>query len=55
MHCGTDYWTQKGERRLRPKICMSCRTKVGRNAQKAQALSYSQTHFKTDKGKEEVV
>jgi len=37
MHCGTDYWTQNGERRWRPLICMPCRSKVGANAQKAQA------------------
>jgi len=35
-HCGTDYWTKYGERRLHPKICMSCRTKVGRHAQSYQ-------------------
>jgi hypothetical protein len=35
-HCGTDYWTRYGERRWKPQICMACRTKVGRNAQKAQ-------------------
>jgi len=41
-HCGTDYWTRYGERRWKPQICMACRTKVGRNAQKAQTLQSSQ-------------
>jgi len=36
VHCGTDFWTQHGERRWRPRICMACRSKVGANAQKAQ-------------------
>ena len=34
--CGTDYWTLSGERRLRPKICMMCRSKVGRHAKLEQ-------------------
>ena len=48
-HCGTDYWTRYGERRWKPKICMACRTKIGRKAQKAQALSYSQVQIKPEK------
>ena len=40
-HCGTDYWTNYGDRRFRPKICMACRTKIGRKAQQAQQESYS--------------
>ena len=44
-HCGTDFWTKYGERRLYPKICMACRSKVGRKAQ-----SYQQTQLKKDKG-----
>jgi len=36
VHCGTDFWTQHGERRWRPTICMRCRSKVGANAQRAQ-------------------
>ena len=35
-HCGTDYWTLSGERRLRPKICMMCRSNVGKHAKKEQ-------------------
>jgi len=35
-HCGTDFWTQHGERRWRPTICMGCRSKVGAKAQRAQ-------------------
>jgi hypothetical protein len=35
-HCGTDYWTHHGNRRWKPKICMQCRSKVGRHAQRAQ-------------------
>lgn len=42
-HCGTDFWTKYGERRIFPKICMACRTKVGRHAQ-----SYQQTSLKTE-------
>ena len=49
-HCGTDYWTRYGERRWKPKICMSCRSKIGRKAQKAQALSYSQVESKPEMG-----
>ena len=49
-HCGTDYWTKYGERRWKPKICMACRTEIGRKAQKAQALSYSQVESKPEKG-----
>jgi len=41
-HCGTDFWTQHGERRWKPMICMTCRSKVGANAQKAQALQSTQ-------------
>jgi len=37
-HFGTDFWTQHGERRWKPMICMACRSKVGAHAQKAQAL-----------------
>ena len=36
MHCGTDYWTQRGERRWKPKICMACRSKVGQHAKAEQ-------------------
>ena len=50
IHCGTDYWTNYGERRWKPKICMACRTEIGRKAQKAQALSYSQVESKPEKG-----
>jgi len=35
-HCGTDYWTVRGERRWKPLICMACRTKVGKHAKKEQ-------------------
>lgn len=35
-HCGTDYWTVRGERRWKPKICMACRSKVGRHAKEEQ-------------------
>ena len=35
-HCGTDFWTAHGERRWKPTICMACRTKIGRNAQRSQ-------------------
>ena len=42
-HCGTDYWTNYGERRFKPTICMACRSKVGRHAQ-----SYLQTQLKTE-------
>ena len=49
-HCGTDYWTRYGERRWKPKICMACRTKIGRKAQKAQALSYRQVESTPEKG-----
>jgi hypothetical protein len=35
-HLGTDYWTKIGERRMFPKICMECRSKVGRHAQSYQ-------------------
>jgi len=35
-HFGTDYWTQHGERRWKPRICMACRSKVGAKAQLAQ-------------------
>ena len=31
-HVGTDYWTLSGQRRWKPKICMACRTKIGRHA-----------------------
>ena len=48
-HCGTDYWTKYGERRFRPKICMACRTEIGRKAQKAQVLFYSQLKSKHKK------
>jgi ribosomal protein L40E len=48
-HCGTDFWTQRGERRWKPKICMVCRSDIGRKAQKAQALSYSEIHSKPEK------
>lgn len=41
-HCGTDYWTRYGERRWKPQICMACRSKVGAEAQKAQALQSNQ-------------
>ena len=34
--CGTDYWTLHGERRWKPKICMACRSKVGKHAKKEQ-------------------
>lgn len=34
--CGTDYWTLNGERRMKPKICMACRSKVGKHAKKEQ-------------------
>jgi len=44
-HCGTDYWTMRGERRWKPLICMACRSKLGQHAKKEQdkqvALSYS--------------
>ena len=36
MHCGSDYWTLKGERRLKPKICMTCRTNLGKHAKEEQ-------------------
>ena len=52
-HAGTDYWTRYGERRWKPKICMTCRSKVGRKAQKAQALSYSQVKTPPQKGIED--
>ena len=35
-HVGTDYWTLSGQRRWKPKICMACRTKVGRHAKEEQ-------------------
>jgi len=35
-HCGTDYWTLRGERRFKPLICMACRSKVGKHAKKEQ-------------------
>jgi len=35
-HCGTDYWTMRGERRWKPLICMACRSKVGQHAKKEQ-------------------
>jgi hypothetical protein len=35
-HVGTDYWTLSGERRLKPKICMTCRSDVGRHAKEEQ-------------------
>jgi hypothetical protein len=42
-HCGTDFWTKYGERRIYPKICMACRSEVGRKAQ-----SYQQLRSKTE-------
>ena len=39
MHCGTDYWTIMGERRLHPKICMACRSNIGKKAQALQSNS----------------
>ena len=42
-HCGTDYWTHYGQRRWKPQICMACRSKIGANAQKAQAISLQST------------
>jgi hypothetical protein len=38
-HCGTDYWTILGERRLYPHICMACRSKIGKKAQAIQSKS----------------
>ena len=35
-HVGTDYWTLSGQRRWKPKICMACRTKIGRHAKEEQ-------------------
>ncbi len=35
-HCGSDYWTLRGERRWKPTICMACRTKVGKHAKEEQ-------------------
>lgn len=35
-HCGTDFWTMRGERRWKPTICMACRTKLGQHAKKEQ-------------------
>ena len=35
-HVGTDYWTLSGQRRWKPKICMACRSKVGKHAKKEQ-------------------
>jgi len=49
-HCGTDFWTMRGERRWKPKICMACRSKIGQHAKKEQdkqvALSYSRFNSK---------
>lgn len=36
-HAGSDFWTQRGERRWKPRICMACRSKIGANAQRFQA------------------
>ena len=48
-HAGTDFWTQRGERRWKPLICMACRSKVGARAQRLQALqSNRQHHTKKD-------
>jgi len=53
IHCGTDFWTQNGERRWKPTICMSCRSEVGRHAQRAQGKWRSYPEYSTSQEMEE--
>ena len=36
MHCGTDYWTQHGDRLWKPTVCAACKSKNGRHAKAEQ-------------------